>query len=102
MPADISFLEQLMAAPELDEPRLRYAAWLDGRSAPRGAFIRAQVELARLPPDHVGRRHLLAEEEALLLTNRRDWEQPWQALLPNFPFDRQYCRAYHRGFLHAI
>jgi len=41
MATEAELLEAICAAPELDEPRLAYARWLDERSDPRGEFIRA-------------------------------------------------------------
>lgn len=41
MPTETALLDAICAAPELDEPRLEYAAWLEQRGDPRGEFIRA-------------------------------------------------------------
>src|SRR5688500_114374 len=39
-----ALLDAVIADPDADEPRLRYAAWCDRQGDPRGTFIREQVE----------------------------------------------------------
>src|SRR5947209_7167525 len=39
-----ALLDAVIADPDADGPRLRYADWCDRQGAPRGAFIRGQVE----------------------------------------------------------
>src|SRR5262245_34788864 len=50
-----ALLAAICANPEEDTPRLAYADWLDERGRRedrvRAAFIRSQIELARLPKD---------------------------------------------------
>ena len=41
MTIETELLDAICAAPELDEPRLAYAGWLEQRGDPRGEFIRA-------------------------------------------------------------
>lgn len=41
MVAETDLVDAICTAPELDEPRLAYARWLDERGDPRGEFIRA-------------------------------------------------------------
>lgn len=41
MSTENALLDAICAAPEIDEPRLAYAAWLEQRGDPRGEFIRA-------------------------------------------------------------
>jgi uncharacterized protein (TIGR02996 family) len=43
-PDERALLDAVLADPDADEPRLRYADWCDRRSDPRGGFIRAQLE----------------------------------------------------------
>src|SRR5437870_9162876 len=40
------FLDAILEQPELDEPRLAYADWLDEHCNPLGEFIRVQCRLA--------------------------------------------------------
>lgn len=40
MATESELLDALCAAPDLDEPRLAFAGWLEERSDPRGEFIR--------------------------------------------------------------
>lgn len=39
-----ALLDAVLADPDADEPRLRYADWCDQHNDPRGAFIRVQLE----------------------------------------------------------
>src|SRR5947199_380170 len=39
----------VLADPDDDDPRLRYAQWLEAQGDPRGEFILVQGELARTP-----------------------------------------------------
>ena len=41
-----AFLNAILEQPDLDEPRLTYADWLDERCNPLGEFIRVQCRLA--------------------------------------------------------
>jgi uncharacterized protein (TIGR02996 family) len=43
-----AFLQEILAHPDDDGPRLIYADWLEERGDPRADFIRVQCELARL------------------------------------------------------
>ena len=69
-----ALLRAILDAPEDDAPRLVYADWLDehGDDA-RAAFIRAQVELARLAPDDPNRTRIVQTERTLLNANRAAW-----------------------------
>lgn len=42
-PEERGLLAAVLAAPDADEPRLRYADWYDRQGDPRGAFIREQI-----------------------------------------------------------
>ena len=65
--------------PADDAPRRAYAAWCEahGQSA-RAAFIRAQLERAKLPPDSPEAAHWFQEEMRAL--RARPPTQPWWAL----------------------
>ncbi len=68
--------------PDEDTPRLAYADWLDEHDQPeRAEFIRAQVELARLPPEDddaamaARRAVLLRRTRALLRQHGKQWKK---------------------------
>src|SRR5262245_51766324 len=67
--------------PDEDGPRLVYADWLEDHGDPdRAEFIRAQIQLARLPPADPARRGLAAREKALLVAHGEAWRKempPW-------------------------
>jgi uncharacterized protein (TIGR02996 family) len=48
MTHDEAFLQDILAHPEDDTPRLIYADWLEEQDDPRGRYLRGEVELARL------------------------------------------------------
>jgi uncharacterized protein (TIGR02996 family) len=52
MSPEQAFLQEIAAQPTDDTPRLVYADWLDEQDDPRGSYLRAEVELARLPESH--------------------------------------------------
>lgn len=79
------------AEPDDDLPRLIYADWLDDRGDPRGSFIRAQVELNRLPADHPDRHEWASLESELLETHEDEW-------LGDLA-DELISSWFHRGFI---
>jgi uncharacterized protein (TIGR02996 family) len=91
MPDHAAFLAAVCAHPEDDGPRLVYADWLDEQGDPRGEFIRAQIELERLPPDDASRPRLKARCRELLKRHRSAW------LVPGIP-----DRSFHRGFVEEL
>lgn len=56
MVTESELLDAICAAPELDDPRLAYAGWLEQRGDPRGEFIRASC----VPGGEARARELLA------------------------------------------
>src|SRR5690349_5354630 len=90
-------LAAVLADPEDDAPRLVYADWLDENGQPeRAAFIRLQVEAARLPGfdpcrDVLGRR-------AVRLFDRHGAD--WVAELPRL--DGITWAGFERGFPRAV
>jgi uncharacterized protein (TIGR02996 family) len=90
-----AFLRAIIEAPVDDTPRLAYADWLDEKGDPeRAEFIRAQVELAKLPADAPGRAALAAKAEALREAHR----DAWRGSLPAGDF----VATYHRGFAEDV
>src|SRR4051812_17053962 len=70
------FLNEIREHPGADTPRLVYADWLDERDDPRGRYLRAEVELARL--SEADERYAALEAELQEL--RADIEPDWLAL----------------------
>jgi len=90
-----ALLRAILDDPDDDAPRLIYADWLEERGEQsRAQFIRAQVELARLPADHPNRDPFVQIERTLWKANRAEWT----AWIPSWiRFDR-----FRRGFLEEI
>jgi uncharacterized protein (TIGR02996 family) len=66
-PVEAAFLQDILAHPEDDTPRLVYADWLEEHDAPeRAEFIRLQCQLARLSEGDPGRGRLLDRQSELL------------------------------------
>ncbi len=95
MSDETALLRAIAAHPDEDTPRLAYADWLDehGRH-PRAAFIRGQIELARLEADSMHRRELAFHCRQLLEAHEQDWIEP--AKLGSYDHD------WSRGFLETI
>src|ERR1043165_7811706 len=75
---DTNFLQEIIADPDNDIPRLIYADWLEERGDPRGEFIRLQCQRASLPEDATqARTRLLAREEEFLSRHRQVWSGSW-------------------------
>jgi uncharacterized protein (TIGR02996 family) len=92
--ADALF-RSILAYPDDDAPRLIYADWLDEHGDPdRAAFIRAQVELARMRPDHPKRDALVQIERTLLGKHA----EAWSSWVPGWVRERKF----HRGFLEWV
>jgi len=90
-----ALLRAVLVAPDDDAPRLVYADWLEENGDPaRAAFIRAQVELARLPPNHPKRPQLVQTERSLWTKHRAEWT----AWLPAWA----EVASFHRGFVERI
>lgn len=77
--------------PDRDEPRLRYAAWLDERCDPLGEFIRVQCALAKAPPDERLAWELERREQELLAECEETWCEPIRGLV-------DWC-VFRRGFI---
>lgn len=88
------FLQQIVACPDDDAPRLIFADWLEERGDPRGAFIRVQCQLAGPSPDLFEREQLLKQESALLKLHRAEWSKS----VPHYVKET----GYRRGFLETV
>lgn len=91
-----AFLRAICDRPDDDDPRLVYADWLDERGDPRGEFIRLQIELARLLPDHPHRPPLERRQAEL----RRAHDSRWRAELPELP--GLVWGSFSRGFVGSV
>ena len=79
-----ALLDAVLADPDADGPRLRYAEWCDRHGDPRGEFIRLQVSSAN--PDR---------ERELLAAHRERW------LAPLAPWSAEDV-VFRRGFAEAM
>jgi uncharacterized protein (TIGR02996 family) len=90
-----ALLRAILDNPDDDAPRLIYADWLEEHGDPdRATFIRAQIELACLPPDHPDRDRLVQTERTLWKANRA----AWTAWVPGWVKSHEF----RRGFLEMI
>jgi uncharacterized protein (TIGR02996 family) len=104
-----ALLRAIAANPEEDTPRLAYADWLDehkpakvkGRGKkkpsegnPRAAFIRAQVELARLKEDSMHRRELAFRCRQLLDEHEEKWLEPRVAFKLDWGWSRGFVETF--------
>jgi uncharacterized protein (TIGR02996 family) len=114
------FLQEIIASPDDDTPRLIYADWLDERGDPRGEFIRVQCELATLTrpaatpwngmygapspyssPKKAVRaasdlprfQQLLQRQLALSMTHSPAWVQPFQRHVSGVLFSRGFVEG---------
>src|SRR5260221_508576 len=69
-----AFMEDIIAHPGDDTPRLIYADWLDdhGQEA-RAEFIRVQIELTRMGDDDERSDGLRRRERELLAAHGKEW-----------------------------
>jgi uncharacterized protein (TIGR02996 family) len=87
-----AFLEDSVANPDDDTPRLSYADYLTDRGDLRGEFIRGQCALARLPPDDPQRPELEAKEKELLKKHKAEWAEPLRQFVHHVDFYRGFLR----------
>src|SRR5215470_8905667 len=88
--------QAILEQPGDDALRLIYADWLEDNDDPvRAEFIRAQLELSRLPAEGPRHSELAAGEERLLKANRKRW----LAGLP--PWAKEHAR-FRRGFVAEV
>ena len=103
MSIEAGLLSAIVADPGDDASRLVYADWLDdhGRAEPdraRAAFIRLQVEAARLDEYDPRRLDLEGQAEALLNAQREHGEpRAWLAGVEDMGVNHHYS-SFERGF----
>src|SRR5215472_881331 len=85
--------EAVLEAPDDDAPRLSLAAALAAKGDPRGEFIHAQVELARLAPGDE-RDRLARRARELLVRHEAEWVEPVA--------DAVTAWRFHRGFIDDV
>lgn len=76
-PEVLAFLQAIKENPDDDGLRLMLADWLEERGDPRGMFVRAQVEAARLPEGDARRDEMEIEAQELESTHGRSWAGPF-------------------------
>jgi uncharacterized protein (TIGR02996 family) len=99
---DDEFLQEILAHPDDDAPRLIYADWLDERGDPRGEFIRVQCELAQLAVRNARYRKLRARERELLAQHEKAWIGSFKPLVRLWEFRRgfvEFIEVSTRDFL---
>ncbi|QJW95334.1 TIGR02996 domain-containing protein [Frigoriglobus tundricola] len=95
MTDETALLRVIAAHPDEDTPRLAYADWFEEHGNPdRAAFIRGQIELARLETDSLHRRAVAFQCRTLLDTHEEDWLDPRDA----FSFDWNWARGFVETF----
>ena len=84
------FLQEILANPDDEGPRLIFADWLEERGDPRGEFIRVQCELAGMKERKSRRRTLKTREGELLAKHEKEWLGPLQSLAKSWEFRRGF------------
>jgi len=93
-PVGGAFLEDIVARPDDDAPRLIYADWLEERGDPRGEFIRLQCALAGMTVGDPRRPALQERERQLLARHAHDWCAP-------LGLEPGQC-TFRRGFVEVV
>jgi uncharacterized protein (TIGR02996 family) len=89
-----ALLADILENPQADEPRLRYANWLDQSCDPRGEFIRVQCRLARPDEYDPWLGELELRERELLGEFEVAWMEPIAHMIDGW--------AFHRGFANEV
>jgi uncharacterized protein (TIGR02996 family) len=91
MTQDEAFLQDILASPDDDAPRLVYADWLDEHGdADRAAFIRLQCELAKLEEWDARRPELERRQKRLLRLYAHQWSDGLVKKLRGLEFRRGF------------
>jgi uncharacterized protein (TIGR02996 family) len=92
MTPEHAFLHAIKEDPGDDGLRLILADWLEeSGQADRAAFVRLQVEEARLPWEDPRRPEWQRRAQQLLVAHRDEWLGPW----------RRFVCEFRRGLLHV-
>jgi uncharacterized protein (TIGR02996 family) len=89
-----AFLQEILARPDDDAPRLIYADWLEEQGDVRAEFIRIQCALWGMEEYHPDYRRLHARELALLKQHKDAWLGP----IRHMTFEARF----YRGFVREI
>ncbi len=103
MTEDEAFLQDIVAHPDDDTPRLIYADWLDEHDRPKRAeLIRVQCRLARMSEDDPDHLPLTLREQALLQERGETWQEEFFRAVwgPDLPDDTE-CQ-FRRGFVEGL
>jgi len=97
-----ALLDEILARPEDDAPRLVYADLLTARGDPRGEFIALQCRLAASPDDEARRKMRIAENK-LLKEHGAAWAAPLLQALPAQSSPLGLSRhEFRRGFVEFV
>jgi uncharacterized protein (TIGR02996 family) len=89
-----AFLEDVIAHPDDDAPRLVFADWLDDHGqSERAELIRLQCEQARLDEAHPRHAELQTRASALLKKHGKRWAGPLAKLVEEVSFRRGFIEA---------
>lgn len=84
-----TFWHEILEDPLSDEPRLRYAAWLDDLGEPLGEFIQVQCRLAAAPDSEIAWEWERREQE-LLAEHENEWAAEMRGLVEWWTFRRGF------------
>ena len=88
-----TFWSDILDDPLSDDPRLRYAAWLEDQGEPLGEFIQVQCRLAAAPDSGIAWEWERREQE-LLAEHEEDWTSELRGLVD--------WGTFRRGFIEEI
>ena len=90
-----ALLRAIAAHPDEDTPRLALADYLDELGNPaRAAFIRGQIELARLAEDSMHRREVAFKCRQLLDAHEEEWLVPREAFALDWHWSRGFVETF--------
>ena len=90
-----ALLRAIVAHSDEDTPRLAYADWLDEHGiAARAAFVRGQIELARLKDDTMHRREVAFRCRQLLDAHEDEWLEPGDAFVLDWHWSRGFVETF--------
>jgi len=85
-----SFVAEIVAAPDDDEPRLVYADYLEERGDPLGEFIRVQCDLAQMRPGEGRYRELSLRQHQLMQAHGVAWQGVLAGVAQHVRFERGF------------
>jgi uncharacterized protein (TIGR02996 family) len=95
MSDETALLRAIAAHPDEDTPRLAFADYVEERGNPdRAAFIRGQIELARLKKDSLKRREIAFRCRQLLDAHEEEWLSPRSVFRWDWAWARGFVETY--------